>query len=140
LSSAIFDTDECDAFADKLESRIHSHDRDIEKLCSAHHQGFIESIKDLLELKGLANRIHVSHLIFLRFSSHQVLFFIVQGEVQTIDSDICHSVTQLKLKGQELADARRIERNMKTTIEMLQSCLPVLRAYIKLQQQMKEKR
>ncbi|KAI9553349.1 hypothetical protein GHT06_021247 [Daphnia sinensis] len=117
---AIFDTDECDAFADKLDSRIRSHDKDIEKLCSAHHQGFIESIRDLLELKGLANRIH--------------------GEVQAIDSDICHSVTQLKLKGQELADARRIERNMKTTIEMLQSCLPVLRAYIKLQQQMKEKR
>nr|SVE85342.1 EOG090X01NK [Daphnia pulicaria] len=120
LQGAIFDTDECDAFADKLESRIRSHDRDIEKLCSAHHQGFIESIRDLLELKGLANRIH--------------------GEVQTIDSDICRSVTQLKLKGQELADARRIERNMKTTIEMLQSCLPVLRAYIKLQHQMKEKR
>ena len=66
LLSAIFDTDECDAFADKLETRIRSHDRDIEKLCSAHHQGFIESIKDLLELKGLANRIHVSwHCITL---------------------------------------------------------------------------
>nr|CAG4650760.1 EOG090X01NK [Simocephalus serrulatus]SVE94087.1 EOG090X01NK [Simocephalus serrulatus] len=117
---AIFDTDECDAFAEKLESRIRSHDKDIEKLCSAHHQGFIESIRDLLELKGLANRIH--------------------GEVQTIDSEICQSISQLKLKGQELAEARRIERNMKTTIEMLQSCLPVLRAYIKLQQQMKEKR
>lgn len=66
--------------------------------------------------------------------------FIIQGEVQTIDSDICHSINQLKLKGQELAEARRIEKNMKTTIEMLQNCLPVLRAYIKLQQQMKEKR
>ena len=29
---------------------------------------------------------------------------------------------------------------MKTTIELLQQCLPVIRAYIKLQQQMKEKR
>ena len=56
---AIFDTDECENFTEKLETRIHVHDRDIEKLCSAHHQGFIESIKDLLELKGLANKINV---------------------------------------------------------------------------------
>lgn len=59
LISAIFDTGECESFAEKLETRIHVHDRDIEKLCSAHHQGFIESIKDLLELKGLANKINV---------------------------------------------------------------------------------
>lgn len=78
--------------------------------------------------------------MLFQFLTNSWISFIHQGEVQTIDSDICRSVTQLKLKGQELADARRIERNMKTTIEMLQSCLPVLRAYIKLQQQMKEKR
>lgn len=117
---AIFDTDECEDFADKLDSRIHVHDREIEKLCSAHHQGFIESIRDLLELKGLANKIH--------------------GEVQTIDTEICQSIKQLQVKGKELASARRVENNMKTTIELLQQCLPVIRAYIKLQQQMKEKR
>lgn len=64
----------------------------------------------------------------------------MQTEVQAIDSDICQSINQLKLKGKELAESRRIEKNMKTTIDMLQSCMPVLRAYIKLQQQMKEKR
>nr|CAG4646059.1 EOG090X01NK [Macrothrix elegans] len=117
---AIFDTEESDAFADKLESRIRSHDKEIEKLCSAHHQGFIESIRDLLELKGLANKIH--------------------GEVVAIDGEICKSVSQLKMKGQELTEARRVQKNINTSIEMLQHCLPVLRAYIKLQQQMKEKR
>ena len=56
---AIFDTNECEKFVEKLESRIRLHDRDIEKLCSAHHQGFIESIRDLLELKSIANKLHV---------------------------------------------------------------------------------
>ena len=57
---AIFDTDECELFADKLETRIRAHDRDIEKLCSAHHHGFIESIHDLLQLAGLAKKLHVT--------------------------------------------------------------------------------
>jgi len=64
----------------------------------------------------------------------------LQGEVQTIDTEICQSIKQLQVKGKELASARRVENNMKTTIELLQQCLPVIRAYIKLQQQMKEKR
>lgn len=67
FNRAIFDTDECEDFADKLDSRIHVHDREIEKLCSAHHTGFIESIRDLLELKGLANKIHVGYHNFSYF-------------------------------------------------------------------------
>ena len=61
---AIFDTNECEHFVEKLETRIRIHDKDIEKLCSAHHQGFIESIRDLLELKGLANKLHVCTYYF----------------------------------------------------------------------------
>lgn len=117
---AIFDTNECEDFAEKLETRIHVHDRDIEKLCSAHHQGFIESIKDLLELKGLANKIH--------------------GEVLLIDQEICQSINQLKLKGEELAAAKRTENNITMTLELLQQCLPVIRTFMKLKQQMEAKR
>jgi len=117
---AIFDTDECEHFAQKLETRIHVHDRDIEKLCSAHHHGFIESIKDLLELKGLANKIN--------------------EEVLVIDNEICQSINQLKSKGEELAEEKRIENNMTTTLELLQQCLPVIKTYIKLKQQMEAKR
>lgn len=60
--------------------------------------------------------------------------------MQTIDTEMCQSIKQLQVRGKEVADARRVETNMKTSIELLQQCLPVIRAYIKLQQQMKEKR
>nr|CAG4644587.1 EOG090X01NK [Leptodora kindtii] len=46
----------------------------------------------------------------------------------------------MSLKGGELIKARKVERNMSLTLELLQQCLPVLRAYIKLQQQMSGKR
>ena len=60
--------------------------------------------------------------------------------MSSIDSEICQSVKHLKLKGEELVAARKIEKNISTSLELLQQCLPVLRAYIKLQQQMNEKR
>ena len=66
--------------------------------------------------------------------------FSFQGEVAAIDGEINKSVKQLKVVGAELVTARKMEKNMSTSLELLQQCLPVLRAYIKLQQQMNEKR
>nr|CAG4640652.1 EOG090X01NK [Eulimnadia texana] len=117
---AIYETDEHEKFVEKLESRIRLHDRDIERLCSAHHHGFIESIRDLLELKGLAQKLHT--------------------KVATVDEELRDSVKNLSVKAEELAKARQAESNINATIDSLQQCLPIFKAYLMLQQQMNEKR
>ena len=43
-------------------------------------------------------------------------------------------------RGQDLVKARRVEKNIATTIESLSMCLPVLQTLSKLSKQMKEKR
>jgi len=44
---------------DKLEQIIRTHDRDIEKLCNAHYQGFIDSIRELLLVRSEAQDLKV---------------------------------------------------------------------------------
>lgn len=45
---------------DQLDARIKLHDKDIEKMCNAHYQGFIDSIRELLQVRSQANRLNVS--------------------------------------------------------------------------------
>lgn len=43
-----------DKVLDQLENRIKTHDKDIEKICNLYYQGFIESTKELLQVKTQA--------------------------------------------------------------------------------------
>lgn len=45
---------------DQLEQIIKTYDRDIEKLCNAHYQGFIDSIRELLLVRSEAQDLKVS--------------------------------------------------------------------------------
>ena len=36
---------------EKLDARIKSHDKEIERMCNYHYQGFIESIRGLLQVR-----------------------------------------------------------------------------------------
>lgn len=44
---------------DKLEDRIRVHDKDIERMCNYHYQGFIESVNELLKVRGEARKLKV---------------------------------------------------------------------------------
>lgn len=44
---------------DKLDIRIRNHDRDIEKMCNHHFQGFVDSITELLKVRGEAQKLKV---------------------------------------------------------------------------------
>lgn len=44
---------------DKLEERIRVHDKDIERMCNYHYQGFIESVNELLKVRGEARKLKV---------------------------------------------------------------------------------
>lgn len=46
-------------FLEFLEQRIRSHDKDIERLCNAHYQGFIDSILELHNVREEAKELKV---------------------------------------------------------------------------------
>ena len=48
---------------DRLDARIKNHDKDIEKMCNHHYQGFIDSIRELLEVRSQANKLKVCTFI-----------------------------------------------------------------------------
>jgi hypothetical protein len=54
--------------------------------------------------------------------------------------DLHESAAKVVARGQDLVRARRVEKNIATTIESLSMCLPVLQTLSKLSKQMKEKR
>lgn len=51
---------------DKLEDRIRVHDKDIERMCNYHYQGFIESVNELLKVRGEARKLKVFECTYLK--------------------------------------------------------------------------
>jgi hypothetical protein len=45
---------------ERLDARIKSHDKDIERMCNFHYQGFIDSIRELLQVRSQAKKLNVS--------------------------------------------------------------------------------
>uniref|UniRef100_A0A8C9SAE1 Exocyst complex component n=1 Tax=Scleropages formosus TaxID=113540 RepID=A0A8C9SAE1_SCLFO len=56
---SVYDGQEHGLFMDKLEGRIRNHDREIEKMCNHHFQGFVDSITELLKVRGEAQKLKV---------------------------------------------------------------------------------
>ncbi|XP_034233966.1 exocyst complex component 6 isoform X2 [Thrips palmi] len=117
---AIYDGDEHQKFMECLNARIKSHDKDIERMCNFHYQGFIDSIRELLQVRTQAQKLN--------------------GEVVHLDEELQKSATRVISKGEELVQARRVESNIASAIDSLTICLPVLSTYAKLQRQMVDKR
>ncbi|RZF44474.1 hypothetical protein LSTR_LSTR002247 [Laodelphax striatellus] len=117
---AIYDGDDPQKFMETLEARIKTHNKDIERMCNFHYQGFIDSIRELLQVRTQANKLN--------------------SEVVEIDESLQACAARLMLKGDELVQARKVENNIASAIESLSLCLPVLKTYAKLQKQMHEKR
>lgn len=57
---AIYDGDEAAKFMEQLDARIKAHDREIERLCNYHYQGFIDSIRELLQVRSQAQKLNVN--------------------------------------------------------------------------------
>uniref|UniRef100_A0A8C5WI06 Exocyst complex component n=1 Tax=Leptobrachium leishanense TaxID=445787 RepID=A0A8C5WI06_9ANUR len=54
---SVYDGEEHGYFMEKLELRIRNHDREIEKMCNFHYQGFVDSINELLKVRGEAEKL-----------------------------------------------------------------------------------
>ncbi|XP_020296061.1 exocyst complex component 6B isoform X1 [Pseudomyrmex gracilis] len=117
---AIYDGQEHHKFMEKLDDRIKAHDKDIERMCNHHYQGFIDSIRELLQVRSQAQQLN--------------------AEILELDKRITSTSSKVIEKGEELVKARKVESNMAAAVDSLTMCLPVLAAYAKLQKQLKDKR
>ncbi|KAK4882101.1 hypothetical protein RN001_005420 [Aquatica leii] len=117
---AIYDNDEHTEFQDKLEQRIRHHDKDIERLCNVYYQGFIDSIRELLEVRSQAKKLNT--------------------EVRQLDNQLQKAAENISKSGMELVQARKVQSNIAVVIAQLNLCLPVLTTYSKLKKQIFEKR
>uniref|UniRef100_A0A8K9X038 Exocyst complex component n=1 Tax=Oncorhynchus mykiss TaxID=8022 RepID=A0A8K9X038_ONCMY len=77
-------------FMEKLEVRIRNHDREIEKMCNFHHQGFVDAITELLKVRADAEKLMVRQ----ETQSNRSLLEVIRCRIQ--------------------------QRNMTTTVERLQ--------------------
>ncbi|KAJ3608296.1 hypothetical protein NHX12_025345 [Muraenolepis orangiensis] len=107
-------------FMEKLDVRIRNHDREIEKMCNFHHQGFVDAITELLKVRADAEKL--------------------MGQVTDSNRRLQEAGKEVTARTEEIVCCRVQQRNMATTVERLQLCLPVLEMYSKLKEQLDSKR
>uniref|UniRef100_A0AAY3ZXD4 Exocyst complex component n=1 Tax=Denticeps clupeoides TaxID=299321 RepID=A0AAY3ZXD4_9TELE len=103
---SVYDGQEHGLFMEKLEGRIRNHDREIEKMCNHHFQGFVDSITELLKVRGEAQKLKVKKGVD-RFLTLPKL-----PPLQTLNTM------------DELRQCRLQQRNIATTVDKLTHCLP----------------
>lgn len=59
----MYDGDDLDKFMERLDSRIKNHDKEIERMCNHHYQGFIDSVRELLQVSNDAAKLKVRYSI-----------------------------------------------------------------------------
>ncbi|XP_031761800.1 exocyst complex component 6 isoform X2 [Xenopus tropicalis] len=107
-------------FMEKLDARIRNHDREIEKMCNFHHQGFVEAINELLKVRADAEKLKV--------------------QVTDTNRRLQDAGKEVIAKTEESIRCRIQQRNIATVIDKLQLCLPALEMYSKLKEQISGKR
>uniref|UniRef100_A0A8C3Y975 Exocyst complex component n=1 Tax=Catharus ustulatus TaxID=91951 RepID=A0A8C3Y975_CATUS len=118
---SVYDGEEHGRFMEKLEARIRNHDREIEKLCNFHYQGFVDSITELLKVRAEAQKL--------------------KNQVTDTNRKLQQNEgKELLVALEELRQCRLQQRNISATVDKLTLCLPVLEMYSKLREQMKSKR
>ncbi|KAK1890213.1 Exocyst complex component 6B, partial [Dissostichus eleginoides] len=116
---SVYDGREHGLFVEKLDVRIRNHDREIEKMCNHHFQGFVDSITELLKVRGEAQKL--------------------KSQVTETNRHLQDEGKELMGSMEELQKCRVQQRNIASTIDKLTHCLPVLEMYSRLQEQMRAK-
>ncbi|XP_075697119.1 exocyst complex component 6 isoform X1 [Rhinoderma darwinii] len=107
-------------FMEKLDTRIRNHDREIEKMCNFHHQGFVDAINELLKVRADAEKLKV--------------------QVTDTNRRFQEAGKEVIAKTEDSIRCRTQQRNIATVVDKLQLCLPALEMYSKLKEQMSGKR
>lgn len=58
-SRSVYDNGIQQQFLGKLDERIKTHDREIERMCNYHYQGFVESVNELIKVRSDARTLKV---------------------------------------------------------------------------------
>ncbi|KAF8363690.1 sec-15, partial [Pristionchus pacificus] len=109
---AIYESGDVTKFSRGLEHRIHQYDKNIQRVCSHHYQGFIDSMKQLMQLREKCEAI--------------------KEEAKEIDSTIQTASSEMAAKTTEIVKYRKQMRNAMVAIDHISVCLPVLDNYSKL--------
>ncbi|VDN58698.1 unnamed protein product [Dracunculus medinensis] len=117
---AIYDCGDVHKFSRALEHRIHQYDKNIQKICSYHYQSYIESVKQLLQLKSRCGEI--------------------KKDVIAIDDSVQEYSRELQKRSSEIVRYRRLQKNANTAIDHISMCLPVLENCGKLHELMNQKK
>ncbi|KAL3981604.1 Exocyst complex subunit Sec15-like family protein [Acanthocheilonema viteae] len=117
---AIYDCGDVHKFARALEHRIHHYDKSIQRICSYHYQGYVDAMKQLLQLKTQSLEI--------------------KDEVNAVDHNIQENSKELRKRSAEIVRYRKLQRNANTAIDHISLCLPVLENYAKLNEHMQQKK
>lgn len=72
---AVYEGDELEKFKESLGDHIKNHDKEIERMCNYHYQGFIDSIRELLKVSCDAAQLKVCNFHLLSFLSANVNSF-----------------------------------------------------------------
>uniref|UniRef100_A0A674C918 Exocyst complex component n=1 Tax=Salmo trutta TaxID=8032 RepID=A0A674C918_SALTR len=85
-------------FMEKLEVRIRNHDREIEKMCNFHHQGFVDAITELLKVRADAEKL--------------------MGQVTDTNRRLQDAGREVTAQTEEVIRCRIQQRNMTTTVSV----------------------
>ena len=117
---AVYESNKHETFKEELDTFINNTDNEIEQICSFHHMGFMESIDELLKVKGKAQN--------------------VRSRIDEFDTSIDKAGNEMTRRAEQLRENRIQLRNIYTGIENLYQCLPVLQLYRKSVKHLNEKR
>ncbi|KAK2098679.1 Exocyst complex component 6 [Saguinus oedipus] len=89
---------------EKLEACIRNHDKEIEKMCNFHHQGFVDAITELLKVRTDAEKLKV--------------------QVTDTNRRFQDAGKEVIVHTEDIIRCRIQQRNITTVVEKLQLCLP----------------
>lgn len=69
LYRSVYEGGELDQFKGRLNNHITNHDKEIERMCNYHYQGFIDSIRELLKVSTDAAQLKVWKYIFIYYKN-----------------------------------------------------------------------
>lgn len=112
----LYDGEDQVEFLQSLSSRIKNHEKDIERMCNKNYQGFIESVSELHKVKSEANKL--------------------KRKIREADTIIQETGRDLMASAEQLMLTKMVQKNILSTIDTLNLCIPVLQQYCKLNEQM----
>ncbi|OWK07571.1 EXOC6, partial [Cervus elaphus hippelaphus] len=88
---------------EKLDACIRNHDKEIEKMCNFHHQGFVDAITELLKVRTDAEKLKV--------------------QVTDTNRRFQDAGKEVIVQTEDIIRCRIQQRNITTVVEKLQLCL-----------------